>query len=561
MKSIIKTFFISGVAAFTFNACSLDEMPMDTLVPDNTFTSPVGFELALNTLYNDFRVYTSTTEGAYIGFGFHMPDYLQVFSDVAAGGQLNRNQCYDYRTLTSTHTAVSYYWDQAYSRMIKNANIILSNLDKATWESDAQRRGIEAEALWFRALAYRYLICLYGDVPWVDKEIKEVKLDFVREKREVVLDNIIKDLEYSSANLPENPDAVDDGRLTKAAANQLLAFCYLFKGNLTNNSKWYDKVVEVTSWIIDSPYYELMKGKFGEVPPAWRMPAGDTDPYPYLHWQNNTMRKAHGNRETILDIQTEYNVKGGISGYSNQLVRRWGPSYFNLITPDNYKMILTDTIGRSISFVRPTEYATNTVYEGKWAKDLRNTDNSIRRNWYWNNSESQYYGQQVDASNMPEAAKYESYAPMFRKVEGLYTNLSGGVNDNKNTYYMRLAETYLLRAEAYLMLEKKDLAANDLNEVRNRAQANPVSPEEVTLDFILDERCRELIIEEPRLLTLSRLGKEVTLNRIRKYNYQVVSGIEMAAATIQDFNWLWPIPQSVIDANLENHWENNPGYK
>lgn len=560
MKTKIKHILIIGITALGFNACSLDEMPMDTLVPENTFTSPVGFELALNTLYNDFRVYTTTTEGAYIGFGFHMPDYLQVFSDVAAGGQLNRNQLYDYRTLTPTHDAVIYYWDQAYSRMIKDANLILSNLDKATWESETQKNEIKAAALWFRSLAYRYLICLYGDVPWVDTEIKEVKLDFTREKREVILDNIIKDLEFSSEYLPKNPDEVNDGALTKAAANQLLAFCYLFKGNLTNDNEWYEKAIEVTTWIIDSGYYELMKGAFGEEPPTWRMPSGTTDPYPYLFWQNNTMRKAMGNRETILDIQTEYNVSGGIAGYQDQLVRRWGPRYYNLLAPDNKLMLAADTIGYPDSYVRPTEYATTKVYEGKWAKDLRNTENNIRRTWYWNNPESQYYGQPVDPSLLSEAAKYESYSPMFRKVEGIYNNFGAGVNDSKNTYYMRLAETYLLRAEAYLMINKKDLAVADLNEVRNRAKANPVTEDEVTLDFILDERCRELIVEEPRLLTLARLGKDVLLNRIRKYNYQVVSGMEMAGATIQDFNWVWPIPQSAIDANLENHWENNPGY-
>jgi hypothetical protein len=116
---------------------------------------------------------------------------------------------------------------------------------------------------------------------------------------------------------------------------------------------------------------------------------------------------------------------------------------------------------------------------------------------------------------------------------------------------MRLAETYLLRAEAYLLKGDKQKAADDINVVRTRAKAKPVDAANVSIDYLLDERARELIIEEPRRRTLVRMGK--LYERAIKYNWR-------AAATMQPFNELWPIPQKAIDANTGAKLAQNPGY-
>lgn len=70
----------------------------------------------------------------------------------------------------------------------------------------------------------------------------------------------------------------------------------------------------------------------------------------------------------------------------------------------------------------------------------------------------------------------------------------------------RLAETYLIRVEAYLGTGDKTKAAEDINAVRSPANASPVLDGHVTINYILDERMRELGIEEKRRLTLSRLN-------------------------------------------------------
>src|SRR5699024_2021336 len=105
--------------------------------------------------------------------------------------------------------------------------------------------------------------------------------------------------------------------------------------------------------------------------------------------------------------------------------------------------------------------------------------------------------------------------------------------------------------EAYFEKGSNKNAADDINAVRLRAKAIPVQPEDVTLDYILDERARELVYEEPRRITLHRTEKLV--ERVRKYN--TVNKDE-----IQEYHQLWPIPYSEIEANKDAVLEQNPGY-
>src|SRR3546814_165108 len=94
-------------------------------------------------------------------------------------------------------------------------------------------------------------------------------------------------------------------------------------------------------------------------------------------------------------------------------------------------------------------------------------------------------------------------------------------------------------------------AAADINTVRARAQATDVAADEVDVDYILDERARELVVEEPRRLTLARLG--LLDERIKLHN-------PVSAPSIQEFHNLWPIPQTEIDANVAATLSQNPGY-
>ncbi|KKK97515.1 hypothetical protein LCGC14_2651990, partial [marine sediment metagenome] len=93
--------------------------------------------------------------------------------------------------------------------------------------------------------------------------------------------------------------------------------------------------------------------------------------------------------------------------------------------------------------------------------------------------------------------------------------------------------------------------AETINIIRRRANASEVSASDINIDFILDERGRELLLEEHRRNTLVRLGK--WLERVQAHDYNGGQN-----ATERDA--LFPIPQVVIDANLTSVMSQNPGY-
>jgi hypothetical protein len=117
--------------------------------------------------------------------------------------------------------------------------------------------------------------------------------------------------------------------------------------------------------------------------------------------------------------------------------------------------------------------------------------------------------------------------------------------------YLRLAETYLILAEAQLKAGDASGAAETLNILRVRSNASPVQAADITIDFILDERARELFCEEHRRYSLLRNNK--WLERTRLHN-------ALTGPNITERDTLLPIPQSVIDANLTLKMIQNPGY-
>jgi len=124
---------------------------------------------------------------------------------------------------------------------------------------------------------------------------------------------------------------------------------------------------------------------------------------------------------------------------------------------------------------------------------------------------------------------------------------------------MRLADTYLLLAEAQFRQGKIAEATETINVVRRRAawpgkeSEMEISPDEFTFEFLMEERARELTGEQTRWLDLKRWGNLV--ERVRLFNPQ-------GAPNIQDFHVLRPIPQNQIDRAQggESAFPQNPGY-
>jgi hypothetical protein len=156
------------------------------------------------------------------------------------------------------------------------------------------------------------------------------------------------------------------------------------------------------------------------------------------------------------------------------------------------------------------------------------------------------------------------------------------MGSNGDWYIFRLAETYLLRAEAYYWKGDLASAAMDINMVRERAHATLITPADVTIDFIFDERARELFAEEPRQNELNRVSYIMAArneggyslsnlhennwfyDRVRTLNnfYDRADEVILLGQRprIRPFHFQWPIDDDMVNSNTLGRINQNMGY-
>ncbi|MDR7130904.1 tetratricopeptide (TPR) repeat protein [Algoriphagus sp. 4150] len=513
----------------------LYEEPLSSLSADNTLVSVAGFETYLTGLSWAAREEYSQDDNTFFITNFPGTD---VGEDAGAEYFTYRNWI---SYLTSVTPEVGRNWNWAYGTMLPQANtvIVYANKEgnKGIWESDAQKNAVIAEARFYRAYAHNFLANLYGGVPIVDTILNVPKYDYVRAEREEVYEFAKNDLEFASQWLPSANQTMP-GRISKGAADHLLTELYISLGQ-------YEKAIESASRVIESGDYKLMTSRFGS------SQGEEGDVFSDL-FKDGNFNRSSGNMESIYVWQFEsFTVGGGGTRDGNQAVRNFGPFFVRILDPNGVPNVPTDEMGRGVGRVRGTVYSLYEIWND--ANDIRNSDFNMRRDFYYNNPNSQYFGQLVPPKTSAEDTLRSMYS-YPRKIEGEPWNLNNtSGRTSKDVYVYRLAETYLLRAEAYLRNGNTDKAAEDINALRARANAGLINVGNVSLDLILDERARELLFEEPRRRTLIRMGKLV--ERVKQYGL-----LESSRNTIQDHNGLWPIPQVVIDANFGAELEQNPGY-
>lgn len=338
-----------------------------------------------------------------------------------------------------------------------------------------------------------------------------------------------------------------------------------------------DKAVSTATDVINYPSMKLMTERFGSRVGE----AGDV--YWDLFRLDNQNRKS-GNTESLWVMQYDYLNSG--STLNNSLPYLYIPFYQTIkIEAENETGELVSTTvfegvtdgkgGRGIGWVQPTTHFFQDIWGKDFETDIRNSEYNMIRDVKIDNPKSPAFGKwlvkdgyskQLDSirdwypimaklarlNNVPEEYYRKDASGALKKTAfGEILVINSCNNSFKDEYLFRLAETYLLRAEAYLNLNDKDNAAADINALRNRANATPVEPAKVDLDYILDERLRELYVEESRMQTLTRLGKLVDRNI--RYNPKTGASIDL-------HHNLWPIPYSEIERNVYAVIEQNPGY-
>jgi hypothetical protein len=237
-------------------------------------------------------------------------------------------------------------------------------------------------------------------------------------------------------------------------------------------------------------------------------------------------------------------ITGGVTN-SPQQRRNWGAAYYQITG-----MKLCDSLGgRGIARMRLTNYVVYGLYEDA---DMRNSQYNLRRKFYYNLPGNANYGKEVPYTGADTIFKIAPHTTKWYEFNP--NDEFGFAMVNKDFILMRMGETYLLKAEAQFKQGNTAGAATTINIIRARANATAVTGADINIDFILDERARELLAEENRRMTLMRTGTLV--DRVTKYNTQTTNPVLGIAAK----HMLFPIPQTEINLNKDAVLEQNPGY-
>jgi len=495
-------------------------------------------------------------------------------TDVGAPGDITGTErpFFKYAELNPEHNMVSELWNNLFS-IVGTANLIIA--DEANG-NDAQR----AEARFFRAYAYNQLVTGWGDVPLFTEPNSVPRTDFTRTPKAEVDKQIEEDLNYAIANLPTVNELAKSARICKDAARMLAAEAFLRMGYQYGDQSYYKKAEDAVSPVISEGNYKLISERFGQ---HLGEPAGDyySDIFRY-----GNQRRSQGNTENIWLFEMENNsvIPNGTIDNPQQR-RNWVPAFHKIAGMQN-----ADSIGgRGNGRLRLSNYVKYGVYE---KGDIRNSNNNIRRVMYYNrqgwagatyniNNEG-YICQDGDAvaKTVTVGVGDRVYVSVKDTLNVLYPHTTkwGGYDPNDDFGYalvkdfplMRFAEAYLLRAEARMRQGNKQGAADDINVLRDRAfkdarKDNPnigkVSADMMDIDFILDERIRELVGEENRRFTLMRTGelgnrvKMMTQHWAESTPEKAIDGFD------ESKNILLPIPLTEIQLNKDAELVQNPGYK
>jgi starch-binding outer membrane protein, SusD/RagB family len=607
MKNRLIHFGSIALYAAVFSGCvKLKPDPLSFYEPSLTFSTKEGLQAAITSSNRHMRYYF---------YGEAAPFYTDLlFSDVAVDGTTDKSgpaQNIDQlvtptsNNLNDNTNKINWFWTEGY-KSIRYSNAVVSNIDKVEGLDSATYGEMLGKAYFHRSWRYLGMVFQFGDIPLMTQEATSAKFNYQSSKMSVVLEKITADMEYAVAHVPAKTNY---GDINKGACLMLLIKCYLATGQ-------FDKAINTANTLIGSSGYTLVKNNFGTF----------INPMPAVHnitrnviWDlhrpenksiaANTetiyvMTSREGFDNSIHDLVTMRNATPFWAGSGSQQINTPSgrPGMSASYAQTNTKIDQRKAFGRGIAKSRGTWYATNTIWDDP--ADLRHS--SATGNWMrmedmvYNNpalltAGDANYGRPLQMRNgsgqllIVDTIRSWFAWPHYKlwiatpRAETV-DNYNGGAAD---WYVYRLAEAYLLRAEAYFWKGDLANAAADINTIRQRAGCTVLyGPGEINMGTIMDERARELTYEELRHTELSRVsyifaltgktdefGKSYTVadlakssywfERVNRYNdfynkgVKTVYGVEYK---ISPFHIFWPVPQTSIDANREGRINQNYGY-
>ncbi|TKK71899.1 RagB/SusD family nutrient uptake outer membrane protein [Ilyomonas limi] len=576
----------------------LEPKPLSIYTPDIAYNTPEALQDALVACERNLR---------YDWYGDGAPIITQeIFSDVAVEGTTDKSGPAQNMNIQITpdaitasndnadHNRIYWFWEQSFYRL-KYANTVLAYIDVPKWDTTdatqrAQRNALIGSAYFFRAYTYYVLCNSFGNVPYAGTLYSSPKLDFQTVDRKVLLEEMKRELEFA---IQWVPDGVPKGQVTNGACRHLLAKINLALGD-------FDGAIQAASDLINGSPYHLMTNRFG---------VDASNPSRNVIWDlhrptNKVLPQNTEGLFYVIDLEGYKNngdYNGGMS-VMRQTIPNW---YKNINTPNGnpgttdqrgIEFDLQNKYGRGIGRCRATWYSTHLIWAND-STDLRHAPGNwmTMEDLVYNNpalkGTDPYYGQPLQKYSASGALLCaDTIRDWFD-----WPHYKLFVPDNENTtnngghtpwYVFRLAETYLIRAEAYYWKGDLAAAAADINVIRQRAGAAPINAADVTIATILDERARELYYEEYRKVELTRMaylfaqtgkpdykGRTYSMNSFSTNNFwydrimdvtefynKGVHTIHGDEYTLSPYHVLWPVPQSAIDANVQGHINQNEGY-
>jgi starch-binding outer membrane protein, SusD/RagB family len=444
-------------------------------------------------------------------------------------------QLYASSPIVPSDGIVSSTWNRYYNG-IRKANDVLANIDQVEVGDLSVLGRLEAEARFLRAYYYTQLTSLYGDVPF-PLEPTEITDHLPRTDRNEIVDLIIDDLNsiINTNALPVSYSGSNVGRATHGAAESLLARVAL------RNERW-QIARDAAQSVIDSGVYELYP---------------DYEALFHYEGQNSS--------EVIFDRQ--YSSSGtNYDAFSLSAASIGGGSGVEPVHDLYLLYRLDDTEYNIEDFNNPTEAYEN--LDPRWGYSVFYTGQPIGDNIY-DSSPNSGTPDQVGVTETTTELGYN-----LKKYIDYENDSSSPSTGSINMIHIRYADVLLMYAEAKVMLNEIDQSVYDaINEVRQRPTVEVYTIDETShpdaeslMQFIMDERARELAFEGLRIFDMFRwgIGTEVMPGPVYGAHYQNSDGevYLMSAGYSRSFNehnHLWPIPQQEINANSSIS-QNNPGY-
>ena len=397
----------------------------------------------------------------------------------------------------------------------------------------------EAEVRFLRALYYYYLMDCFGNVPFTTALSTDTPEQIQRAALFAWLEDEIKGCMGKMLEPAARTSATTGyGRADQDAANLLLARMYLNAEVYTGTAKWAE-AKEYAEKVINGPHKLWTTGvAAGENHPAYSA-------YQMLFMGDNG--ESGASIEAILPV-----LQDGITTTS------WGTTLF--------------------------------LMASCWKADMdTNGDYGTKENWAGNRARSQFIAKFFPNGDAPDAtidamaiAAGDNRALFFGvdrelivtnpseftsgysvgKFRNSYSTGASGHNSqfiDADFFLMRSAEAYLIAAEADARLNGGNITAKGLeyiNALRSRANAKTVDQATCTLDYILDERSRELYYEGFRRTDLIRYGY-FGGDKSGDYLWEWKGGVQNGQA-FAAFRNIYAIPAEDINANPK--LKQNPNY-